>query len=127
MRQMVEGLQVALGPVGPVEAILLALLSGVAEELLFRGALWHHLGFAGTTLLFGLVHVLPSRKLWLYPVFAIAAGALLGLLRDGQGNVLPPMLAHVLVNAANLMWLGGRARQTAAPAPPAGAAPSPPG
>ena len=97
-----------LGPLSWGGAIVLALMSGVAEELLFRGALWPHLGLFGTTFLFGLVHFVPKRALWGYPLFALVAGLLLGLLRRGSGSVLPPMLAHTIVNAMNLAWIGRR-------------------
>lgn len=117
MRRAMESLATLLGPIGRGEAILLALLSGVAEELLFRGALWPHLGLVGTTLLFGLVHVLPRRPLWVYPLFATAAGLLLGLLRDGTQSLVPPIVAHVTVNALNLAWLGGVARRLAEKGP----------
>ncbi len=97
-----------LGPVDTRSAIVLAVCSGVAEELLFRGALWPHLGLAGTSLLFGLVHVLPRRALLVYPVFAALVGLLFGLLREGSGSVLPPMIAHVVVNGTNLLLLARR-------------------
>lgn len=97
-----------LGPVDVRSAIVLAVCSGVAEELLFRGALWPHLGLAGTSLLFGLVHVLPRRSLAVYPVFAALVGFLFGLLREGSGSVLPPMIAHVIVNGTNLFLLARR-------------------
>jgi membrane protease YdiL (CAAX protease family) len=116
LSNMTDELTDLIGPLTVPQAIVLALLSGVSEELLFRGALWPHLGL-WTTLLFGLVHVLPRRRLWVYPVFATVAGLLLGVLRAGRGSVVPAMLAHVLVNAVNLAWLGGLARKRAAPAP----------
>jgi membrane protease YdiL (CAAX protease family) len=97
-----------LGPMRRREAIYIALASGIAEELLFRGALWTHLGFLGTTLLFGLVHIVPKRALWAYPVYATACGALLGLLRHATGSVLPCILAHVLVNGIHLVYLADR-------------------
>lgn len=112
-----------IGPLGWGEALLLALLSGVAEELLFRGALWPHLGLVGSSLLFGLMHLLPHRAMWTYPLFATGAGFLLGLLRSESGSVLPPVIAHVTVNAINLAWLGREARRrakaAAVAAPPA--------
>ncbi len=112
-----------LGPITPREALWLAVFSGVGEELLFRGALWSHLGLLGTSLLFGLVHILPRRSLWGYPLFAAVAGLMLGLLREASGSVLPAILAHVTVNGLNLWWLSKHhARLTgAAPAeaPPA--------
>jgi membrane protease YdiL (CAAX protease family) len=103
-----KALEALLGPIDRRTALLLALFSGVAEELLFRGALWPHLGLAGTSLLFGLVHVLPRRALVVYPVFAAVVGLLFGLLREGSGSVLPPMIAHVVVNGANLLLLARR-------------------
>ncbi len=105
-----------LGPLRWQQALALAAFSGVGEELLFRGALWEHLGLVGTAFLFGLVHVIPRRGLWAYPLFALGAGLLLGLLREASGSVFPAMLAHVTVNACNLAWLGARhAVLTAAP------------
>jgi membrane protease YdiL (CAAX protease family) len=111
-----------LGPVTWGDAILLALVSGVAEELLFRGALWPPLGLVGTTCLFALVHVIPRKDLWGYPLFAGACGLLFGLLRDGTDSVVPPMIAHVLVNAINIGWLGGLERKAAEAASPRPAA-----
>ncbi len=101
-----------LGPVSVSGALLLSALAGFAEELLFRGALWPALGLWGTSLLFGLVHTLPRRSLALYPLFAAVVGLLLGLLRSGSGSVLPAMIAHAAIDAANLLWLSRR--QTAA-------------
>jgi membrane protease YdiL (CAAX protease family) len=117
--RMTDGLAEMIGPIPTKEAVLLALVSGCAEELLFRGALFAHLGLLGTTLLFGLVHVLPRPSLWVYPLFATLAGLLLGILRDGTGSLWPPILAHVVVNAVNLAWLGRRVR-TDGGTPPGG-------
>lgn len=111
MTRLTEALAEWIGPIDLKTALLLALLSGGAEELLFRGALWPHLGLVGTTLLFGLVHFLPRRSLWIYPLFATLAGLLLGLLREGTQSLWPPMLAHVMVNALNLAWIGSLARR----------------
>ena len=105
-----------LGPLRRGDAVILAVLSGFAEELLFRGALWSSLGLLGTTCLFALVHVIPKRALWGYPLFALLAGLLLGLLREGTGSVIPPMLAHIVVNAINLHWIGARHAEWSAPA-----------
>jgi len=117
MVRMTRSLEELVGPITWTTALLLALVSGFAEELLFRGALWPHLGLIGTTLLFGLIHVLPRRSLWLYPVFATLAGLFLGLVREGTGSVWPPIVAHVTVNALNLAWLGTRARRALLPPP----------
>jgi membrane protease YdiL (CAAX protease family) len=108
VRQAAAMLTEVLGPLTWKQALIIGACSGVGEELLFRGALWPHLGLLGTTFLFGLVHVLPKKKLWGYPLFALGAGLLLGLLRDASGSVFPPILAHFTVNALNLGWLGAK-------------------
>ena len=98
-----------LGPLTWREALLLAAFSSIAEELLFRGALWPHLGWIGTSFLFALVHILPKKALWGYPLFALFAGVLFSILREippGDGSVFPPILAHFTINALNLWWLG---------------------
>jgi membrane protease YdiL (CAAX protease family) len=106
-----------LGPVTTETAVILALVSGVAEELLFRGALWPIAGLFGTTFLFAIVHVVPRKGLLGYPLFAGAVGLLLGLLREASGSVLPPILAHTTVNALNLVWLERRRRERGLPNP----------
>ncbi len=99
------------GPIRPAEALLLAAISGLTEEMLFRGALWPQLGLAGTTILFGILHVVPVRGLQGYPLFATLAGLALGLLRQSTGSVWPPALAHATVNAINLAFLGAMERR----------------
>jgi membrane protease YdiL (CAAX protease family) len=107
-----------LGPLTMGEVLGLALLSGFAEELLFRGALWPTLTLWGTTLLFGLVHVVPRLDLWVWPLFATLAGLAMGLVREGSGHLLPSILVHVLVNGFNLAWLSRFAAHPPAPAAP---------
>ena len=114
MTHLVDGLADVIGPIGILPALALALVSGVAEEILFRGALWPVLGFLGSSILFGVVHVWPSRSFWVYPLFATVAGLLFGLLRQGTESLWPSIIAHVTVNALNLIWLGRRARRKAA-------------
>jgi membrane protease YdiL (CAAX protease family) len=114
-----RALATLLGPLTIKEALALAALSAVGEELLFRGALWEHLDLLGTTLLFGVVHVIPRRNLWAYPAFATGAGLLLGVLRMSSGSVFPAIFAHFTINALNLAWLGKHhARLTQPPAAP---------
>jgi membrane protease YdiL (CAAX protease family) len=95
----------ALGSITASEAIALALLSGFAEELFFRGALQGTLGWAGATILFGVLHSGPGKAFRLWTVFALAAGALLGGIMAWRGNLLGPFVGHVLVNAVNLRRL----------------------
>jgi len=127
MRRAGSAFAQLVGAVTIPQALLLALISGFGEELLFRGALWPHLGLWGTSILFGVVHILPIRALRFYPVFAAAAGLGFGWLRLTSGSVVPPMLAHFLINALNLAWLGARMQreEAAAAVPPARLVPDP--
>ncbi|MFO0746505.1 MAG: CPBP family intramembrane glutamic endopeptidase [Myxococcota bacterium] len=81
---------------------VLAVTSAIGEELLFRGALHPLLGFWPTAILFGALHGGHSPRLWLWALFAMAAGILLGWLTDLTGNLLAPILAHLTVNYWNL-------------------------
>ncbi len=103
------------GPVTPLQAVWLALVSGFVEEICFRGALWPQLGLVGTAVFFGLCHTIPVRALAGYPVFAFLAGLILGHLRDATGSVWPAVACHVTINALNIGWLGGRQRREPVP------------
>ncbi len=97
-----------VGPVSLGEAVWLALASGIAEELLFRGAMQPQLGWVATSLLFGLAHLAPRRELLAWTGMAVLAGFVLGALFDWTGNVLAPIAAHFTVNAINLRQLSKR-------------------
>lgn len=86
----------------------LALLSGFAEELFFRGAVQGSLGLWAGTAIFALVHTGPHRSFRLWTAFAAAAGLLFGVLFAWRGSLLAPIAAHVAVNAVNLRELSRR-------------------
>jgi membrane protease YdiL (CAAX protease family) len=104
-RELAVELARLLGALRIWQIALLALASGLGEELFFRGALQPRVGLVPASLLFGLAHLLPSWPLALWSLFAAVAGLVFGLLFDGTGNLLAPVIAHVLVNAINLRWL----------------------
>ena len=87
------------------DIILLALLSSLGEELLFRGILLPYLGLFGSSLLFGLAHLVPRGRLMLWSVWATAVGFSLGWLAVFSGGLLAPIAAHFTVNAIGLMSL----------------------
>lgn len=97
-----------LGPLGWPDCLLLAALSGVAEEVFFRGALQPVVGLFPATLIFGLAHFAPRRGLLPWTGFALMAGLLLGVLFETTGNLVAPILAHFTVNALNLRFLSVR-------------------
>jgi membrane protease YdiL (CAAX protease family) len=94
-----------LGPLPTAHCLALALASGVAEEAFFRGALQPRVGLVAASLLFGAVHFVPRRELLPWSLTALAAGLGLGLLFEATGNLVAPVVAHVVLNAANLRWL----------------------
>lgn len=94
-----------LGPLTWSQAFLLALLSGIAEELLFRGAIQPSLGLWPTCLLFALVHwpMTPDLRPW--TLSAGLMGLALGWGFETSGHVLGPVLAHFTINFINLRML----------------------
>jgi len=100
-----EALAQQIGPLSHRACWGLALVSGVAEEALFRGALQPWLGFVAASLLFGLAHFVPRRELWPWTGFAVLAGFGLGALFAATGNLVAPVVAHIGVNGINLRRL----------------------
>ncbi|MBI4326470.1 MAG: CPBP family intramembrane metalloprotease [Chloroflexi bacterium] len=90
------------------QLILISILAGVCEEILFRGVLQAGLtgpigpawALAVTSGLFGLCHLIT----WMYAVIAGLMGAYLGFLFLGSGNVLAPMVAHALYDFVALVY-----------------------
>ena len=115
-RVLAQRLAEILGPLSGVQVAVLALASGLGEEAFFRGALQPRVGLVLASLLFGMAHLVPRRELLPWAGFAALAGVLLGALFDYTGNLLAPVVAHVLINGVNLRWLG---RAPAQPAPEA--------
>jgi membrane protease YdiL (CAAX protease family) len=109
-RELNEQLGHLLGGISRGDAIALALLSGFAEELFFRGAVQSAWGWFPATVLFAALHTGPGRGLKLWTVFALLAGLLFAGLVAWRGNLLPAILGHVLVNAINLSELAAGAR-----------------
>jgi membrane protease YdiL (CAAX protease family) len=95
----------ALGPLTLAECAVLAVLSGIAEEAFFRGALQPRVGWLVASLLFGLAHWAPRRTLWPWTGFALITGGGLGAMFEATGNLAAPITAHVLINAVNLRLL----------------------
>lgn len=91
------------------DLVLLAVLSGVGEEALFRGALQPEIGLVAASLLFGALHLGPDRRYLLWTAWAVGAGFLFGGLYAWTGGILAPVVAHVLHNGATLLlWRRSR-------------------
>ena len=99
-----------VGGIHPLDALLLAALSALAEELLFRGVLLPYLGLWVSSALFGLAHLVPREGLWPWSLWAGAAGLALGASALATGGLLAPILAHFGVNAVGLLMMAGKGR-----------------
>jgi membrane protease YdiL (CAAX protease family) len=97
-----------LAGITTADAILLALASGTAEEMLFRGALQPAVGIVWASLIFGACHFLPRRELAVWSLYAVAMGFAFGWLFEWTGHLLAPIVAHTVVNGINLPRLARR-------------------
>jgi len=87
---------------------VLAISAGVAEEAVFRGALWRLVdGIGGTvaalavtSVLFGAAHGLFTRRFAAWSAFALASGLVLGLLRLWTGGLLAPVVGFARIHVA---------------------------
>lgn len=94
--------------------VLVSVLSGVGEEVFFRGAVQQEFGLVVASILFGVVHVGPDRRYLVWTVWALLAGFLFGVLYDVTGGLLAPILAHTGHNAATLLiWKRSRKGRSA--------------
>ena len=100
-------------PLATGEALALAWISALAEELFFRGALQGAVGLLPATALFALLHFGPGRAFRVWGLFALVAGLLLGLLVLGRESLGAAIVAHALVNGVHLARLarGGFTRE----------------
>lgn len=85
--------------------LVVALLSSVGEELLFRGVLQPWLGLVLQACVFGLLHYLPGASRWAWAVLAAVVGLVFGALYQATGSLLGPMAAHAVINGLNLRYL----------------------
>lgn len=104
-----QRLHVALRPVArglsPSAIVVLAGLSALGEELLFRGLLGPLLGVLPQALVFGVAHQVPGPSRWVWVLWATVMGLAFGALFQLSGSLVGPILGHALINALNLSYL----------------------
>jgi CAAX protease family protein len=106
-----------LGPLSTGQVAVIALASSIAEEAFFRGAMQPTLGLVLTSLIFGCLHIGPSRTFISWTVMATLMGFVLGLAYIWTATLLVPILCHLLINAINLHRISLKAR-SGPPEPP---------
>lgn len=89
------------GDLNLAQSAWLGIVSGLCEELLFRGALQPITGLIPAAILFALAHMIGAW--W---IFAFVVGLALGVLYDWSGSLWPCVLAHASLNAINLYRMG---------------------
>ncbi len=112
-------LELVIKPLMWTDLIWLGLLPGLSEELLFRGIMLPALGlniFAVlvSSLLFGVLHLSGAGQ-WPYVVWATIVGFALGYCALVTGNLLVPVIAHIITNlVSGLLWkINNREKQQA--------------
>lgn len=98
-----------LAPLALSDCVWIGLLPGMSEELLFRGVMLPAIGLNTTglvvsSLCFGILHM-SGRRQWPYAIWASVVGLLLGGCVLATGNLLVPIVAHVVTNfVSSLFW-----------------------
>lgn len=104
-RALHQSFREILGGLPRAAVLMLALASGVGEEAFFRLGMQPTVGWVLTSLIFGAVHVGPDRRFWVWTVWAMGMGLLLGAIYEATGSLVGPVLAHVVVNYVNLRFI----------------------
>jgi len=97
-----------VGDVARDEIIALAIISGVAEEIFFRGGVQGSWGLLWASGLFAVLHTGPGPAFRVWTLFALVGGILFGVLTLWSDNLLAAIVAHGVVNGWNLRDISGR-------------------
>ncbi|CAL9248624.1 unnamed protein product [Arabidopsis halleri] len=93
----------------PLDYLVVAMLPGISEEMLFRGAFMPLLGtnwngIVAVGLIFGLLHLGSGRK-YSFAVWASIVGIIYGYAAVLSSSLLVPMASHALNNlVGGLLW-----------------------
>lgn len=102
-------LELVIKPLVWADLIWLGLLPGLSEELLFRGVMLPALGLNLaavflSSVFFGILHFSGSEQ-WPYVVWATIVGFALGYVALITGNLLIPIIAHIITNlVSSMVW-----------------------
>lgn len=86
------------------DMVFIAILSGIGEEILFRGWLQTQFGIVVASVLFGLIHIWGKEGIG-YGIYAIGMGFVLGYLFQYTGSLWAPVMAHAVNNFLGLLAL----------------------
>jgi membrane protease YdiL (CAAX protease family) len=104
LRRLERWQRAVVGEWTVTDAVVVAALSGLAEEALLRAFLQPIIGLLPAAALFAVLHLVPDRRLWIWPVFALACGVALGFVFERFGYPAAAA-AHVVINLVALLRL----------------------
>jgi hypothetical protein len=94
-----------LGSLTSSDVMAFSLFSAIGEEIFFRGLIFSTTGIIISSLIFGLLHIGPSKKFLPWPFQAIIMGFSFAFLYILTGTILTPILAHFVINYQNLHFI----------------------
>lgn len=104
-RALREEMKRIIDPLTPREITGLALASGIAEEIFFRGAMQPAWGLVITSVIFGAFHLGPRGVFPAWAIWAFVMGLSFGVIFEVTGSLWGPVVAHVWINQRNMLYL----------------------
>lgn len=104
LRRLEDWQRKVVGEWSVTDAVAVALVSGFAEEALLRALLQPMIGLIPAAAIFAVLHIVPDRRLWFWPVFALLCGLALGALFEAFGFPAAAA-AHLVINLIALLRL----------------------
>lgn len=86
---------------GFMDLVLISLLAGIAEEILFRGVIQTRFGIVAASAVFGLVHCVSPA----YIVVTVIMGFYIGAFYFFSGSLLIPIQIHFIYDLGALLYL----------------------
>ncbi len=111
-RALSNEFQSMLGGFARRDAFMMALMSALGEELMFRGVIQSSFpdpffGLLITSGIFAALHVGPSKTFLPWTVMAFVVGLAFGALAILTGDLVAPIVAHGVINFLNLREILG--------------------
>lgn len=103
--------QQILTPLSYLQILMLSIVSGFIEEWFFRGFLLSYFGLILSSIVFGLAHFLPARRIWRWSVWAFVAGLMLGWMQMKFQNLYLTAATHAAINFFLLLKLNLKAHR----------------
>ena len=104
-RALHAALRPAVHGAGDAGLLAVAVASAAGEELLFRGLVQPLFGVVVASVVFGALHQIRGPARWGWMVWATVMGLLFGCVFAATGSLVGPVVAHAMINGANLRFL----------------------